>query len=251
MERSKKHAYNVEKTLYAEGDLKDYDINQFKNPLFTVDSVLFTVVDNSLKVLVVKRANEPFIGRWGLPGGFVDVDNDDNTDMTAKRKLVEKTGLSPRYLEQLQVFSGISRDPRGFSVTSAYYALVAHQPVDTQIETVEQAKWVSLSELSSMAVAFDHKHIIDIAHKRLQQKALYSMVPIYCCPKEFTVGQLKNVIETIIDKDIQRKSLMRRIEASGMLEDVDQKMQSGGRLAQLYTLKKNVSMTHFERNLGV
>jgi ADP-ribose pyrophosphatase YjhB (NUDIX family) len=229
--------------------MQNYDINQFKNPLFTVDSVLFTVVDSVLMVLMVKRTNEPFGGRWGLPGGFVDVDKDDNTDMTARRKLTEKTGLSPGYLEQLQVFSGINRDPRGFSVTSAYYALVAHQSVKSHIETVEQAQWISLGKLASMAVAFDHKHIIDVAHKRLQQKALYSMVPIYCCPEQFTVGQLKGVIETIIEKELQRKSLMRRIEASDMFELVDQKVQSGGRLAQLYRAKKDVSMANFERNL--
>ncbi|WP_235594642.1 NUDIX hydrolase [Paraglaciecola hydrolytica] len=231
--------------------MQDYDINQFKNPLFTVDSVLFTVIDSVLNVLMVKRLIEPFAGRWGLPGGFVDVDKDDNTDMTARRKLTEKTGLSPRYLEQLQVFSGINRDPRGFSVTSAYYALVAHQAVETRIETVEQASWISVNELPNLAVAFDHKHIIDIAHKRLQQKALYSMVPIYCCPDHFTVGQLKDVIETIIEKEIQRKSLMRRIESSDMFEFVDQKVQSGGRSAQLYRVKKDVSMANFERNLSV
>jgi ADP-ribose pyrophosphatase YjhB (NUDIX family) len=231
--------------------IQEYDINQFKNPLFTVDSVLFTVVDSVIKVLLVKRASEPFAGRWGLPGGFVDVDKDDNTDMTARRKLTEKTGLSPRYLEQLQVFSGINRDPRGFSVTSAYYALVAHQSVESNIETVEQAKWINLDELTSLAVAFDHKLIINIAHKRLQQKALYSMVPIYCCPEQFTVGQLKDVIETIIEKGIQRKSLMRRIEASDMFEFVDEKVHSGGRSAQLYKTKKDVNMAHFERNLSV
>jgi 8-oxo-dGTP diphosphatase len=229
----------------------EYDINQFKNPLFTVDSVLFTVVESELKVLMVKRANEPFAERWGLPGGFVDVDKDDNTDMTARRKLTEKTGLSPSYLEQLQVFSGINRDPRGFSVTSAYYALVAHQPVKPSINTVEQAKWISLFGLKSLAVAFDHKYIIDIAHKRLQQKALYSMVPVYCCPEQFTVGQLKDVIETIIEKEIQRKSLMRRIDSSGMFEFVDEKVNSGGRSAQLYKTKKDVSMAHFERNFSI
>jgi 8-oxo-dGTP diphosphatase len=200
---------------------------------------------------MVRRANEPFADRWGLPGGFVDVDKDDNTDMTARRKLAEKTGLSPRYLEQLQVFSGINRDPRGFSVTSAYYALVAHQPVQPSIDTVEQAKWISLFGLKSLAVAFDHKYIIDIAHKRLQQKALYSMVPVYCCPEQFTVGQLKDVIETIIGKEIQRKSLMRRIDSSGMFEFVDEKVNSGGRSAQLYKTKKDVSMAHFERNFSV
>ena len=231
--------------------MQNYDINQFKNPLFTVDSVLFTVVNNLLKVLMVKRSIEPYAGRWGLPGGFVDVDKDDDTDMTARRKLIEKTGLAPRYLEQLQVFSGMNRDPRGFSVTSAYYALVAHQAVKPSIETVDEAKWINIVDLPSQAVAFDHKHIIEHAHNRLQQKALYSMVPIYCCQEHFTIGQLKDVIETIIEKKIQRKSLMRRIESSGMFELVDKKVQSGGRSAQLYKVKKDVSMAHFERNLSV
>ncbi len=67
-----------------------YDINAFKNPLFTVDSVLFTVKDDALKVLMVKRANEPFIGSWGLPGGFVDVDSNATTDVITLRKLEKR-----------------------------------------------------------------------------------------------------------------------------------------------------------------
>ena len=200
---------------------------------------------------MVKRSIEPFLGRWGLPGGFVDIDIDDDTDMTARRKLREKTGLSPQYLEQLQVFSSINRDPRGFSLTAAYFALVAHQPATPNIDTVEQAEWLNVSDLPTTPVAFDHKHIIDIAYKRLRQKALYSMLPIYCCRPLFTIGQLKAVIETIIGKAIQRKTLMRRIESSDMFDTEDEKVRSGGRLAQLYRAKKDVSMTHFERNLGV
>lgn len=236
---------------YSKLSMQEYDITKFKNPLFTVDSVLFTVVEGDLKVLLVKRSIDPFIGRWGLPGGFVDIDRDDDTDMTARRKLAEKTGLSARYLEQLQVFSGINRDPRGFSVTAAYYALVAHEAVAPNIDTVEQAQWVTITDLAKLPVAFDHKHIINTAHLRLQQKALYSMVPVFCCPEHFTMGQLQNVIETIIDKKIQRKSLMRRIESSGMFELVGQTIKSGKRTAQLYKLRKDASMATFERNLSV
>lgn len=223
---------------------------EFINPLFTVDSVLFTVVDNQLKVLLVKRAIEPFNGRWALPGGFVDVEQDDNTDMTAQRKLYEKTGITPKYLEQLKVFSGLNRDPRGFSVTLTYFALVAYEDTEPHINTVEEATWTEINELRNLPLAFDHREIIEAAFQRLQQKALYSMVPVYCCAEKFTVGQLKSVIEVIINKPLQRKSLMRRIEASGMFKEVDQKVQSGGRLAQLYSLKPDVDVVHFERNLG-
>jgi len=149
--------------------MKENHSTHFKKPQFSVDSVLFTVLDKTLKVLLVKRANSPFHGRWGLPGGFVDIDKDDNVGMTARRKLIEKTGLNPRYLEQLQVFSGMSRDPRGFSITSAYYALVTHEGVKSNIQTVEEARWIDISTLPSLAVAFDHKTIIETAHQRLQQ----------------------------------------------------------------------------------
>ncbi len=222
-----------------------------KKPLFTVDSVLFTVQDNVLKVLMVKRAELPYRGTWGLPGGFIDIDLDQNTDMTARRKLAAKTGFEPNYLEQLQVFSGLERDPRGFSVTLAYYALVAYQAVASNIETVEMACWIPVSELTELAIAFDHLQIIELARQRLQQKTLYSMIPIFCLPQQFTIGQLMAVIEAIIEKPIQRKSLMRRIEASEMFEVSNEKTTSGGRFAQLYSLKPDANIINFERNLSV
>ncbi len=227
-----------------------YDINAFKNPLFTVDSVLFTVKSDALKVLMVKRANEPFSGTWGLPGGFVDVDSDINTDVTALRKLREKTSVAPQYLEQLQTFSSIDRDPRGFSVTLVYFALIAAQEVSSHIETIDDVQWINIDKIDSLSIAFDHRFIIKQAKERLQQKALYSMVPVYCLPEYFTVGQLKSVIETIIGKTIQRKSLIRRIESADMFETTDEKVKSGGRLAQQYKVKAGVDIVNFERNLS-
>jgi len=166
---------------------EEYDINQFKNPLFTVDSVLFTVKEASLKVLMVKRANQPFIGYWGLPGGFVDIDIDETTDKTALRKLKEKTSVEPLYIEQLQAFSSKDRDPRGFSVTLVYFALIAEQDVSSHIDTVEDVQWIDVNQLKSLSIAFDHQYIIEQAQLRLQQKALYSMVPVYCLPEYFTI----------------------------------------------------------------
>ncbi len=229
----------------------NYNINQFKNPLFTVDNVLFTVKDSALKVLMVKRANKPYLNLWGLPGGFVDIDSDHTTKQTALRKLKEKTNIEPLYLEQLETFSGKDRDPRGFSVTLVYFALIAEQAVSSHIETVEDVKWVDIKQLSQLKIAFDHEFIIHQAKTRLQQKALYSMIPVYCLPEHFTVGQLKSVTETIIGKTIQRKSLIRRIESSDMFEALDEKIKSGGRLAQLYKIKPDFNIVNFERNLSI
>lgn len=228
-----------------------YNINDYKNPLFTVDSVLFTVHNKALKVLLVKRAIEPFNSCWGLPGGFVDIDNDDNTDVTALRKLEEKTGVVPPYLEQLQTYSSAARDPRGYSVTLVYFALVAAQEVQAKIDGIDDVKWIDLTQLDSLSIAFDHKLIISKAKERLVQKTLYSMVPVYCLPERFTIGELKHVIEVIIGKSIQRKSLIRRIESSGMFEALEDKVKSGGRLAQQYTITKGADIINFERNFIV
>lgn len=228
-----------------------YNINAYKNPLFTVDSVLFTVNDDMLKVLMVKRANEPFKDTWGLPGGFVDIESDATTDITALRKLEEKTNVAPQYLEQLKSYSSIDRDPRGFSVTLVYFALIAEQEVSSHIAAIDDVQWIAIDKIDSLPIAFDHKIIIEHATERLQQKALYSMLPVYCLPEYFTVGQLKSVIETIIGKSIQRKSLIRRIESADMFETIEEKVKSGGRLAQQYKVKSGVDIVNFERNLSV
>lgn len=225
-------------------------MTDYENPLFTIDNVLFTVHEGVLKVLLVRRAIEPFSELWSLPGGFVDPKQDADTQATALRKLKEKTGVKPNYLEQLKVFSGKQRDPRGFSVTLAYYALIAYQDAASHINTVTEASWLPVHELDDKQLAFDHAEIVKEAAERLRQKALYSMLPVYCLSELFTISDLKNVIEAIVNKTIQRKSLIRRIEASGMFETVDEKQETGKRPAQLYKLKDGADIYHFERNLS-
>lgn len=223
--------------------------SQYRTPLVTVDNVLFTVIDSKLKVLLVKRACEPYIGQWSLPGGFIDPNIDQSAEATAIRKLQEKTAVIPPYLEQLQTFSGHTRDPRDFSVTLVYFALIAAQKVSPNIATVEDVNWWDVDAIDSMSLAFDHQIIIRQAILRLQHKTLYSMVPVYCLPDKFTITELKVVIEAILGKTIQRKSLIRRIETAGMFEVIDEKVQSGGRFAQLYKLRDGVEVAHFESNL--
>jgi ADP-ribose pyrophosphatase YjhB (NUDIX family) len=223
----------------------------FAQPQFTVDSVLFTVTDSKLHVLLVKRAEAPFQGQWSFPGGFIDIDIDECSEDTAKRKLVLKTGVNPSYLEQLRVYDGNNRDPRGFSVTLAYYALVPSVIAHTTVSSVSDAAWFNINDLSETELAFDHARIVQDALSRLQQKASYSMVPLYCCSKQFTLAELQNVIETILGKAIQRKTLMRRIAQSDMLMPLDEKVGSGGRKAQLFKVKDGVDIYHFERNLEV
>ncbi|STE14929.1 NUDIX domain-containing protein [Citrobacter sp. wls718] len=229
--------------------LNQYDARRFPSPLVTVDSVLFTVHQQELCVLLVERANQPQKGRWGLPGGFIDMAHDDSTRATALRKLTEKTGVSPSWLEQLDTFSGPDRDPRGWSLTVTWFALIAWVDCEPHIASVSDARWVPVDKLADYPLAFDHQAIIDAALNRLRQKTKYSLLPVYCLPDTFTHGQLQEATEVILGQPIQRKSLIRRFEASDMFEDTGESMATGTRKARLWRRKPGVDFHLFSRNL--
>lgn len=229
--------------------LNQYDASRFPSPLVTVDSVLFTLHQQALCVLLVERANLPQKGRWGLPGGFIDIEHDDSTRATALRKLTEKTGVLPSWLEQLDTFSGPDRDPRGWSLTVTWFALIAWVDCAPHIASVSNAHWVPVDELKNYSLAFDHGDIITAALHRLRQKTMYSLLPVYCLPETFTHGQLLEATEVILGQSIQRKSLIRRFEASGMFEDTGESVATGTRKARLWRRKPNVDFHLFSRNL--
>ncbi len=231
--------------------LNKYNAKQFPAPLLSVDSVVFTVIDDALKILLLKRAKHPYKNQWSLPGGFIDFEIDESTHDTAIRKIREKTNVESPYLEQLYTFSAKNRDPRGWSATVTYFSLIAHQESHAIMETVENTQWANIEALKNFQpLAFDHQKIIDTALERLRQKALYSMLPVFCLKNEFTLSEYHHVMEIILHRTIQKKSLYRRFKASGMFEETGKTIATGAREAMLYRLKENVELVNFERNLG-
>lgn len=229
--------------------LDAYDARDFDAPLLSVDSVLFTFHGEALKVLLVERSNHPEKGKWGLPGGFVDKQSDTSLEQTAIRKLVEKTGVQPPYIEQLSTVGNKHRDKRGWSVTVVYTSLIAYQACAAGIEAVSDAQWAELKRLDDMNLAFDHRELIESARERLKQKALYSIVPAYALPEKFTLPELQSLHEALLGKTIQKKSFRRRIDQAGLLRDTGEKRTERGRPARLYTLKPSSAEFTFLRNL--
>ncbi|HFC91599.1 MAG TPA: NUDIX domain-containing protein [Leucothrix mucor] len=230
--------------------LARYNKREFDAPLMTVDPVLFTYHEARLKILLVKRSNYPDKGLWGLPGGFIDQKKDQTLEQTALRKLKEKTGVKPPYLEQLYTVGNAKRDKRSWSVTVCYTALIAHQLCEAQISTVEDAKWILLDEVTDMTLAFDHYDIISTARERLKQKALYSIVPAYALPETFTLPELQQLHEVLLGKSIQKKSFRRRIDQAELLIDTGERRAIGsGRPAVLYRMKAGSGEYTFVRNL--
>ncbi|MFR1242505.1 MAG: NUDIX domain-containing protein, partial [Butyricimonas faecihominis] len=150
-----------------------------------------------LKVLLVERGGEPYKGCWAFPGGFLNMD--ETTDECAVRELEEETGLRDVFVEQLQVFSGVDRDPRGRTITVAYYALV--NPVGIKVagyDDAADARWFTLLDMPSLA--FDHEHVLLVALHRLALKVYLQLNGIEELDEHFKGFDLKRLQDLIPDK---------------------------------------------------
>lgn len=201
----------------------------------TVDVVIFTIVDNALSVLLVKRGLAPNQGDWALPGGFV-LDHE-SLDEAALRELREETGVADVYLEQLYTFGGPGRDPRGRIVTVAYYALIATDRAQLSAGTdASEARWWPVSKLPPLA--FDHAHILDYGIQRLRAKIGYTTVGFQLLPAEFTLGDLQSVYEAILGTRLDKRNFRKRIEQLSVVEGLDkQRRGEPSRPARLYRFK--------------
>lgn len=198
----------------------------------TVDVVLLSLSEGQLRVLLLRREREPFAGAWALPGGYVHVGEDQGCEDAAQRVLRQKAGSESPYLEQLASFSGPARDPRGWSVSVAYFALVPHPE-----EALPGQQWLPVDRLPQLP--FDHGTIIATAVERVRSKSQYSSLPVHLCPEPFTISQLHAVYETLLGEPINTVSFRRKLDELAILEPVVGEKRSEGahRPAQLYRVR--------------
>lgn len=219
-----------------------------KQAITSVDVVLLTLVDGKLHTVVVERDREPFAGKLALPGGYVHTETDADSRAAARRTLEKKTGIKAPYLEQLYTFSGPDRDPRGWSFSVTYYALVS---AETLAARLGEAKGVHLVPVESVPeLAFDHNEILDFAMKRLRDKSSYSALPCYLLPKEFTLTELQSTYEMVMGSRLDKSSFRRKLEELDFLETLEGQFRTGKhRPAQLYRVRRDKSLTLFDRTV--
>lgn len=205
------------------------------HPAVTTDIVLFTVRDERLQALLIRRRNPPFQGNWALPGGFLDMDED--LAACAKRELEEETGIRNVYLEQLYTFGKPGRDPRERVISVAYYALTASEQLTLKPSSdATEAAWFAFDELPELA--FDHRDIIAKAHERLVAKLDYSTIAFQFLPKQFTLSELQDVYETIRSERIDKRNFRKWILSQDLIEATGDERRNGShRPAQLYRTK--------------
>ena len=209
---------------------------KYARPALTVDCVVFGLDQDDLKVLLIQRDLPPFVGRWALPGGFVHVG--ESVEDAAKRELIEETGVKRVFLEQLYTFGDPGRDPREHVVTVAYYALVRLSEHRLQAATdARNAAWFAIKDIPKLA--FDHRKILLLAHKRLQSKVRYQPIGFELLPNKFPLRTLQNFYELILERDLDKRNFRKKILSMDVLEELDEmETDVSHRAARLYRFDK-------------
>lgn len=227
----------------------------FPRPYTTVDVIIFTVRSDALQVLLVQRPGdtaEPFPGMWALPGGFVNIDVDADLPGCARRKLQEKTGVSSPYLEQLGSWGSATRDPRGWSATHAYFALIpAHDGQLVKGANAADVGWFEVDEVARhKRLAFDHGQILQAAVERLRSKVEYTSLPAFLLPEPFTLPQLQHTYEVVLGRPVDKSGFRTRMLAAGFLEEVGVVESNSNRPPLGYRLKDRSSPVFFPRTFS-
>lgn len=258
--------YNSEEAF-----LKDYDSSVFEKLSMTTDILIMSVSnedtgnyrklsEKKFSILLVKRDNYPFKGKWCLPGGFVGID--ETLDEAAKRVLKTETNLKDIYIEQLYTFSGIKRDPRMRVISTSYMALVDKNRLMDKLSAnaswfnvfmledeksynvtldngIEEIKFVVGKKLRDKTtdrydfniikndkLAFDHPLVIVSGIERLKNKIEYTDIVFNMMPKYFTLGELQQVYEVILGKKLLDPAFRRII--ANKVEKTDNVQTGGG-----------------------
>ena len=207
--------------------------NETKTHEITVDTVILTLKDNSLQVLLVKRENEPFKGKWAIPGGYVRMS--ENLDEAAMRILKEKTNVDNIYLEQLYTFGDPLRHPVARVITCAYFALIRAE--DVNVMTADDVAWHKVDNLP--ALAFDHKEIIQYSLKRTRERLELCPVAYQLLNEKFTLTEMQRAYELIMGKSLDKRNFRKKVLGTEGLITLDEFTKaSSKRPARLYQYKQ-------------
>lgn len=209
-------------------------------PIFsvTVDIVLLTIRDDSLCALAVRRGEEPFQGRWALPGGFVNENEDLRT--AAERELREETSVvtgDDVLLEQLASFGAPKRDPRSRVVSVAWLAVMPSGPTPRAGSDAVHAEWKPVDYLlARRRLAFDHSQILSEGVERARGKLEYTGLAAELVDDEFTIAELRRVYEVMWGSGLDPGNFHRKVtRTAGFVEPTGRVLEGGrGRPATLY-----------------
>lgn len=205
----------------------------YKNQCIYVNIVTFTVEDKMVKVLLVKRREEPFVGQWIIPGGVVY--NNESIDAAAIRELKEKTGLEGVFLQQFYAFGEPYRDPRMRMVSIGHLALIDKNRVEILQQTPDtlDARWYAINDVPKLG--FDHNEMLQKAIQNLRNIVTKTNLVKDLLPENFTLPQLQKIYEAILNKNLDRRNFRRKFVNLGLIKPTGNKeFVKGHRPADYY-----------------
>lgn len=221
--------------------------HQYSNPSLAVDIVVFGYHQQQLSVLLLNRKEEPFKDYWTLPGGFVQME--ETLQQVCNRILQTKIGLGNIFLEQLYSFDEIGRDPRGRVVSISYYALINPYKFEIVVGNMaNDVKWFPIEKLPKLG--FDHKKIFKLAIERLKAKILYNPIGFELLDDTFTMTELHELYECILNTTIDRRNFRRKILDSEYIVATGTKREGlKNRHPDLYKFNKQLQQNNFQLNI--
>lgn len=209
--------------------------------LVALDCIIFGFDGEALQLLLIKRNFEPEFGKWSLMGGFLHADEDLHD--AATRILFALTGLENNYLEQLQTFGAVNRDPVERTLSVVYYSLVTINDQDPLALKSHNASWIDLGNKPTLI--FDHDQMVEAALRQLRYKAALYPIGFELLPEKFTVPQLQKLYEAIYNVKLDRRNFSRKIMATELLVGTGEKdYTSVTKKGQLFKLNKEKYQDH-------
>lgn len=211
-----------------------------------VDCIIFGFEDGNLQALFQHRTIEPFNGELTPLGGFVR--EEETLDEAAYRVLTERTGIQDLFLEQLEAFGDINRDPGGRVISIAYYALLNKANYDSSLLTKFNCKWEKVNDLP--VLHFDHMKMMKKAISRLQDKISYTPIALKLLPEEFTMSQIQKLYESILNAELDKRNFRKKVcEMPYFVKTAKVDKSGSKRGAAIYTFDYNMYQEHKDYHL--
>lgn len=206
---------------------------KYPHPAVTTDCIVFGFDGTGLNILLIKRGIEPYKNSWAFPGGFIKMN--ETAEEGALRELHEETSIEDIYVEQLQAFTKVDRDPRERVITIAFTAFVRQEDYGYVKggDDAKEAKWFSINELPPLA--FDHEDILKIAIERLRNKIKLEPIAFHLLNKTFTMTQVQSIYEAVLEQKYDRRNFHKKMTALGYIIPTGDKQTANGRPGNLYS----------------
>jgi len=219
---------------------------EYPRPIVTVDIVMLTPKQGDLCVALLPRSTEPYANENALIGGYIHTEEDKDSQAAVHRILKAKVGVEDIFFEQLQTFASATRDPRDWSVSIAYFALLP----EGRLEKSSGNALLLAPAMSPGRLPFDHNEIISVALQRVRSKGAYSTIPARLLPEVFTMSELLTIYQTVMGERLDQSAFRRKVRELDLLEEIEgekRQTENARRPTTLYRLKEPMSV--FDRRL--